>query len=56
MYYLPSIVLTSDNHDIQDVDYPPYAFQTADGELAGIGKDIADGMTALCEDIEINVP
>jgi hypothetical protein len=39
----------------QDVDYPPYAFRNDDGELAGIGKDIADGMTALCPDLEIEV-
>ncbi|KAK1741847.1 hypothetical protein QTG54_007420 [Skeletonema marinoi] len=39
----------------QDIDYPPYAFQTADGELAGFGKDFADGMSAMCEDIDIKV-
>ena len=38
-----------------DVDYPPYAFQTEDGELAGFGKDFADGLTALCDDLEIVV-
>ena len=39
----------------QDVNYPPYAFIDTDGMLQGLGKDIADGMTALCEDIEIEV-
>ncbi|KAL7526700.1 hypothetical protein ACHAWF_001879 [Thalassiosira exigua] len=39
----------------QDIDYPPYAFQSDDGELAGFGKDVADGMTALCDDLEIIV-
>lgn len=39
----------------QDIDYPPYAFADENGTLQGFGKDIADGMTALCEDIEIEV-
>lgn len=40
----------------QDIDYPPYAYKNATtGELEGVGKDIADGMTALCSDITINV-
>ena len=38
-----------------DVDYPPYAFQTPDGELAGFGKDVSEGMSALCPDLEIVV-
>jgi len=39
----------------QDVDYPPYAFIDGAGVLQGFGKDIADGMTASCDDIEIEV-
>jgi len=39
----------------QDVDYPPYAFANPDGSLAGFGKDVADGMTNLCPDLEIIV-
>lgn len=39
----------------QDIDYPPYAFKDANGTLQGFGKDIADGMTAMCEDLEIDV-
>jgi len=40
----------------QDVDYPPYAFKNeTTGELAGFGKDIADGMTAMCDDVDIEV-
>lgn len=39
----------------QDVDYPPYAFMDSAGNLQGFGKDIADGMTAMCDDIEIVV-
>ena len=36
----------------QDIDYPPYACKnTTTGELEGVGKDIADGMTALCSDV-----
>jgi len=39
-----------------DVDYPPYAFKNdTTGELMGFGKDFADGMTALCPDITIDV-
>ena len=39
----------------QDVDYPPFAYQTPNGELAGFGLDIANGMNDLCEDINIEV-
>mmetsp|Transcript_72884 Transcript_72884/g.128742 ORF Transcript_72884/g.128742 Transcript_72884/m.128742 type:complete len:340 (+) Transcript_72884:74-1093(+) len=39
----------------QDINYPPFAFIDEDGNLQGLGKDIADGMTALCEDLEIEV-
>lgn len=39
----------------QDVDYPPFAYQTPNGELAGFGLDIANGMNDLCEDINIVV-
>jgi len=39
----------------QDVDYPPYAFKDEAGNLTGFGKDIADGMTAMCDDLEIEV-
>jgi len=39
----------------QDVNYPPFAFIDDDGNLQGLGKDIADGMTALCDDLEIEV-
>lgn len=39
----------------QDVDYPPYAYRDADGALAGFGKDMADGMTALCPALDIVV-
>jgi ABC-type amino acid transport substrate-binding protein len=40
----------------QDVDYPPYAYKDeTTGELRGFGKDFADGMTALCPNITINV-
>jgi ABC-type amino acid transport substrate-binding protein len=40
----------------QDVNYPPYAYKDANtGKLAGFGKDIADGLTAMCSDLEIEV-
>jgi hypothetical protein len=40
----------------QDVDYPPYAYKNeTTGELTGFGKDIADGLTAMCDDLEIEV-
>lgn len=39
----------------QDVDYPPFAYQTPNGELAGFGLDIANGMNDLCDDINIVV-
>jgi len=39
----------------QDDNYPPYAERDANGELSGFGYDIAKGMTALCDDIEIEV-
>eukprot|EP00927_Polykrikos_kofoidii_P074115 TRINITY_DN7007_c0_g1_i1.p1 TRINITY_DN7007_c0_g1~~TRINITY_DN7007_c0_g1_i1.p1 ORF type:complete len:397 (-),score=40.36 TRINITY_DN7007_c0_g1_i1:36-1226(-) len=40
----------------QDVDYPPYAYKNeATGALMGIGHDIAVGMSALCDDVEIEV-
>jgi len=39
----------------QYVDYPPYATQTPEGEIAGFGKDFADAMTALCDDVEVNM-
>ncbi|CAE7395711.1 MCAT [Symbiodinium natans] len=36
------------------LDWPPYAYKnTTTGELAGIGKDIADGMSALCDNLTI---
>ena len=39
-----------------DTDFPPYAYRNSTtGELAGFGKDIADGMTALCDDVTIEV-
>jgi hypothetical protein len=43
-----------------DIDYPPYAYQdSTTGELTGMGKDIADGMTAAtsaqCAGITITV-
>ena len=38
----------------QDVNYPPFAFQQ-DGELTGVGLDIANGMSNLCPNLEINV-
>ena len=40
----------------QDIDWPPYAYKnTTTGELAGFGKDIADGLTATCDDLTIEV-
>ena len=36
------------------MDYPPFAFQE-DGELVGVGKAIADGMSNLCPNLEIKV-
>ena len=40
----------------QDVNWPPYAYiNETTGQLAGFGKDIADGMTALCDDLTIEV-
>jgi ABC-type amino acid transport substrate-binding protein len=39
----------------QDINYPPYAFKTETGELGGFGKDVADGVSAVCPDIHINV-
>lgn len=40
----------------QDTNYPPYAFKNeSTGELTGFGKDIADGMTAMCDELEIQV-
>jgi len=39
----------------QDTNYPPFAFIDDAGNLQGLGKEIADGMTALCEDLEIEV-
>jgi len=40
----------------QDDNYPPYAYRNATtGELAGFGKDIADGLTATCTDLTIEV-
>lgn len=36
------------------MDFPPFAFQK-DGELTGVGKDIADGMSNLCPNLEIKV-
>eukprot|EP00927_Polykrikos_kofoidii_P074116 TRINITY_DN7007_c0_g1_i2.p1 TRINITY_DN7007_c0_g1~~TRINITY_DN7007_c0_g1_i2.p1 ORF type:complete len:349 (-),score=44.84 TRINITY_DN7007_c0_g1_i2:179-1225(-) len=40
----------------QDVDYPPYAYKNkSTGALTGLGHDIAVGMSALCDDVEIEV-
>ena len=40
----------------QDIDYPPYAYQNvANGTLMGIAHDIAVGMSAMCDDLEIEV-
>ena len=39
----------------QSIDYPPYAYQTKDGQLTGFAKDFADGLTALCDDLEVIV-
>lgn len=42
----------------QDIDYPPYAFEDPNGNLAGFGYDIAQGMNAaggLCADINITM-
>ena len=36
------------------MDYPPFAYKK-NGELTGIGKDVADGMTNLCPNLHINV-
>ena len=37
-------------------DWPPYAYQNSTTmELAGIGKDIADGLTASCSNLTIEV-
>lgn len=37
-----------------DVDWPQYAYKnTTTGQLVGIGKDIADGVTALCDNLTI---
>ena len=37
----------------QDVNYPPYAYLDASGELAGFGVDVVKGMNALCSTLEI---
>ncbi|CAJ1335153.1 unnamed protein product [Effrenium voratum] len=39
----------------QDVNYPPYAYLDASGELAGFGVDVVKGMNALCSTLEIEV-
>eukprot|EP00440_Ansanella_granifera_P022670 gb/GFBE01024624.1/.p1 GENE.gb/GFBE01024624.1/~~gb/GFBE01024624.1/.p1 ORF type:complete len:364 (+),score=110.14 gb/GFBE01024624.1/:1-1092(+) len=40
----------------QDVDWPPYAFKDENGTLQGFGKDMAEGLTALCSaDLEFQV-
>jgi len=40
----------------QDDNYPPYAYRDAStGKLTGFGRDIADGMTAMCDNLEIEV-
>lgn len=39
----------------QDDNYPPYAERDATGGLSGFGHDVAMGMDAMCEDIEIEV-
>lgn len=54
-------VFTADDDDVtyitlgQDVDFPPYAFQTPDGELTGFGIDMANGMNNLCPKLQIKV-
>jgi hypothetical protein len=40
----------------QDVNYPPYAsIDKATGELKGFGYDIAMGLNAMCEELDITV-
>jgi ABC-type amino acid transport substrate-binding protein len=40
----------------QDVNYPPYAFKDPEtGVLEGYGHDIAVGMNAMCDDLDIEV-
>eukprot|EP00747_Dinoflagellata_sp_TGD_P184053 gnl/TRDRNA2_/TRDRNA2_39374_c0_seq1.p1 gnl/TRDRNA2_/TRDRNA2_39374_c0~~gnl/TRDRNA2_/TRDRNA2_39374_c0_seq1.p1 ORF type:complete len:704 (-),score=154.61 gnl/TRDRNA2_/TRDRNA2_39374_c0_seq1:71-2182(-) len=40
----------------QDTNYPPYAYKDdATGDMKGIGYDVAMSMSAMCDDIEIEV-
>jgi len=39
-----------------DTNYPPYAFKNATtGALEGFGKDVAEGMNAMCPNLHIDV-
>jgi len=35
------------------LNYPPFSFESEDGEIAGFFRDFADGMSAVCDNLEI---